>query len=310
MDKKDFNLSQFISSYTREFFLAFSGAILIFTIISICCAPIINGDIIGASFWKDQNCKLKEDIYKSNKKETYEKDMNLCKRQKAIYGLEYSSLIIDLIFGFICTILGFLHYFDVAKPFEKISGLIGLVSGIIEFILTLVYICYSGYIFTNDATKGFDETYKFTLSGGSPGPLLKLNKDGAFAEWDDSKGQYKCIFYREGKVGSNHATYSDLGKKQYNYEKKRHYNPESKYSSCIGDYPLCEGANQYILYSLTGHKSECNYLYLEKAAKGFENKYVFDRWVSTIIFSCFILVCCIGLAIFGFFLFKSNNSGM
>ena len=42
----------------KIFFLAFSGAILIFAIISICCAPIINGDIIGASTWKTKNCKL------------------------------------------------------------------------------------------------------------------------------------------------------------------------------------------------------------------------------------------------------------
>jgi hypothetical protein len=48
-----------------------------------------------------------------------------------MYGLEYSSLIIDVVLGFICTILGLLHYFDVAKPFEKISGIIGLSTGII-----------------------------------------------------------------------------------------------------------------------------------------------------------------------------------
>ena len=294
----------------KTLFLVFSGAILIFAIMSICCAPIINGDIIGANSWKAQNCKLLEDKYKLDKKETSKKEKNKCNRQKAMYGLEYSSLIIDAILSFICTILGLLHYFEIGKPFEKISGLIGLIAGIIEFILTLIYICISGYIFTNDTTGGFDDTYKFTLSGGSSGPLLKLDKDGAFAEWDDSKGQYKCIFYIEDKVGANHATYSELGKKQYNYEKKRHYDIDSKYS-CTGAYSLCEGANQYILNSLVSHTgSDCKYLYLLKTALGVENKYVFDRWVSTIIFSCFIVACCIGLAIFGFLLFKSDSSGI
>ena len=47
----------------KTLFLVFSGAIVIFTIISICSAPIINGDIIGASSWKTLNCKLAEDIY-------------------------------------------------------------------------------------------------------------------------------------------------------------------------------------------------------------------------------------------------------
>jgi len=293
----------------KTFFLVFSGAILIFSIISICCAPIINGDIIGANSWKSQNCKLLEDKYKSDKKETTKKEKNKCNRQKAMYGLEYSSLIIGVILGLFCTFLSFLHYFDIGKPFEKITGLIGLIAGIIEFFLTLIYICYSAYIFTNDTTEGFDDTYRFTLSGGSPGPLLKLNKDGAFAEWDDSKGQYKCIFYKEDKVGANHATYSELGKKQYNYEKKRYYDTDSKYNTCKGRYDFCEGANQYILNSLANHDgSDCKFLYLPLAAKGVENKYVFDRWVSTIIFSCFIAASCIGLAIFGFLLFKDNGS--
>jgi len=44
--------------------------------------------------------------------------------------------------------LGLLHYFDVGKPFQKVTGIIGLVTGIIQFVLTLVYVYYSGYIFT------------------------------------------------------------------------------------------------------------------------------------------------------------------
>ena len=275
----------------KTLFLVFSAAILIFTIISICCAPIINGDIINAGNWKTENCKLKEDEYKLDKTDTKKKAKNLCNRQKAMYGLEYSSLIIDVILGFICTILGLLHYFDIAKPFEKISGIIGLATGIIDFILTLVYICYSGYIFTNDITTGFDNY-----------DVVKLDKEGAFAEWDESKGQYKWIFYKENNPNSIYPTYSDLGKKQYNYEKKRFYDRDTKYTSCL---------EAYSSMSTTSHTgANCKYLYLSSPPNSFKNKYVFDRWVSTIIFSCFILVCCIGLAIFGFLLFKSDSSGL
>ena len=145
----------------KTLFLVFSGAIVIFTIISICSAPIINGDIIGASSWKTLNCKLAEDIYNLIKNDVNKKSKNLCHRKKVMYGLEYSSLIIDVIVGFICAVLGLLHYFDVAKPFEKISGLIGLGSGIVGFILTLTYIYYSGYIFINDSTDGFDSNNSF-----------------------------------------------------------------------------------------------------------------------------------------------------
>jgi hypothetical protein len=295
----------------RTLFLAFSGAILIFAIISICCAPIINGDIIGAGSWKTNNCKLKEDAYKLAKTDDNKRAKNKCNRQKAMYGLEYSSLIIDVVLGFICTILGLLHYFDVAKPFEKISGIIGLSTGIIGFILTLVYICYSGYIFTHDITEGFDDnkiqitilTETFTL------PLLKLDKEGAFAEWDDSKNQYKCIFYKSNKPNSIYAKYNDLGKRQYNYEKKRHYDADDKYNNCketLNSFPC---VNEY--FSSSGHSgNNCKKLYLDTYPSGVDNKYVFDRWVSTIIFSCFIAACCIGLAIFGFLLFKSDGSGL
>ena len=53
--------------------------------------------------------------------------------------------------------------------------------------------------------------------------------------------------------------------------------------------------------------SNCEYLYLSDIANGFGNKYLFDMWVTTIIFTCFICVCAIGLAIFGFLLFNSSN---
>ena len=299
----------------KTLFLVFSGAIVIFTIISICCAPIINGDIINADSWKTNNCKLLEDAYKLDKKNDNKKAKNLCNRQKAMYELEYSSLTIDVILGFICTILSLLHYFDIAKPFEKISALIGFGTGIVGSIITIVYICYSGYILTNDTTDGFDDTYKFFPAGRTsniPGPLIKLDKDGAFAEWDDSAGQYRCMFFKKDEVGSTHATYSELGKKQYNYEKKRNFDKDAKYTNCEGNYyDLCVGANEFILNTVAGKSgSDCKYLYLDRTAQGVENKYVFDRWISTIIFSCLIVVCCIFLAIFGLLLFISNGSGL
>ena len=47
-----------------------------------------------------------------------------------MYRLEYSSFIIDLGFGFIYTQLALLHYFQIGKSYEKITGLIGLIWGI------------------------------------------------------------------------------------------------------------------------------------------------------------------------------------
>ena len=303
----------------KTLFLAFSAAIVIFSIISICCAPIINGVLVESYRWKTENCKIESDKYNNLKKNSgtddqlkdQKKILNQCNRHKAMYGLEYSSLILDVVLGFICVILGLLHYFDVAKPFEKITGIIGLATGVIGFVLTLVYICYSGYIFTNEnAPDSYDDGFYFNGN-----VLLKLNGKGAFAERDGD--DYKCLYYKKDKVNSIFAKYSDLGKKQYNYEKKRHYpgdNDEFNKDDCrisiTSALDGCYNSQQYTRTISYAINSNCKYLYLDLKANGFGNKYLFDRWVTTIIFSCFIIACCIGLAIFGFLLFKSDGSGI
>ena len=293
----------------KTLFLVFSACIVVFSIISICTAPIINGVLIEAGSWRTLNCKYQEDLYKSIKDnknypnrdtalETQKKEKNKCNREKAMYGLEYSALILDITLGFICAVLGLLHYFDVAKPFEKISGIIGLSTGVITFVLTLVYICYSGYIFTKHTAISYD-SWRY----GSK--LLKLDKEGAFAKKDGN--QYKCLYYKNNKDNSGYVKFSDLGKKQYNYEKKRHY-PEdnSKYTGCEDNSNACL-STEYIPAPSSTILNKCDYLYLSTKAEGFGNKYLFDMWVTTIIFTCFICVCAIGLAIFGFLLFNSSN---
>ena len=292
----------------KTLFLVFSACIVVFSIISICTAPIINGVLTEANSWGTKNCKLKGDEYKNIKDnsnapnkdillEEKKKEKNKCNREKAMYGLEYSALILDITLGFICAVLGLLHYFDVAKPFEKISGIIGLSTGVITFVLTLVYICYSGYIFTKQVPS---HSYDNNLSY-----MLKLNKDGAYAEKEGN--QYKCLYYKNNKDNSGYVKFSDLGKKQYNYEKKRHY-PEdnSKYTGCEDNSNVCL-STEYIPAPSSTILNKCDYLYLSTKAEGFGNKYLFDMWVTTIIFTCFICVCAIGLAIFGFLLFNSSN---
>jgi len=296
----------------KTLFLILSGCIVIFSIICICCGPVITGVIPESYEWKTLNCQEKEDAYKEAKKGNDEdiikaakKERNKCNRHKAMYGLEYSSLIVDVICGFVCTILGLLHYFDVAKPFEKVTGIIGLATGIIGFVLTFVYLVYSTYIFTNDP---YDD--------GDGHNIFKRDGDWAFAKKEGS--EFNCIFYKEGDKDSIFAKYSDLGKKQYNYNKKKsnEYSnsqtcfSKSEYSSdstgSSGTDPLsykCVSSDKFT-DSIT-----CETLYIEPDDE-ISNKYLFDKWVTTIIFSCFIIVCDIGLAIFGFLLFKSDGSGI
>jgi len=297
----------------KTLFLILSGCIVIFSIICICCGPIITGVIPTSGTWKTLNCQEKADLVKEYEDQdkddatikSAKKERNKCNREKAMYGLEYSSLIIDVICGFVCTILGLLHYFDVAKPFEKVTGIIGLATGIIGFVLTFVYLVYSTYIFTNDP---YDD-------GSSSSPnIYKRNGDGAFAKFESGKG-YKCLFYKD-KENALLAKYSDLGKKQYNY-KKKYFDPNSDSYKCA----IKDSSTDPITYydpsncdseypsAFNAEVPNCPYLYA-KPYDTITHKYLFDKWVTTIIFSCFIIVCDIGLAIFGFLLFKSDGSGL
>jgi len=58
-----------------------------------------------------------------------------------------------------------------------------------------------------------------------------------------------------------------------------------------------------------GTSKKCEYLWPTNyiAVGGVENKYLFNKWITSIIFSALILVCDIGLAIFGFFLFSGGS---
>ena len=229
-----------------------------------------------------------------------------------MYGLKNSALILDVILGFVCLILGLLHYFDIAKPFEKITGIIGLSTGIIEFILTMIYLGYSSYIFTNGIVTIDTQDQPF---------LFKRNEDWKLAELS-YENNYKCLFYKAGKYSSFFATFSDLGKKQYNYNKEKYQansDSDSEFKNCqvsFNDFTniisisscFIFGYNTGLLPYPSGTKT-CKNLYASYT-DSIENKYVFDRWITTIIFSCFIIVCDIGLAIFGFLLFKSYTPGL
>ena len=270
----------------KKLFLTFSACVFSFTIIFICTALFVNWDIIAASFWRDDICG--------------EKDY-LCYSKKAMYFLEYFTASIDIVFGFICTVLGFLHLFDLKKINSRVIGALGFISACIIFIITTFYLCYSGYIFVNVETKSYDDGYSYDK-------LMKLNEDGAFAEYDYQRNEYKCIFYN-GHQNNFIAKYKDLGKKQYNYQKDKYFNYGYAYSSCIANgYDLCYLPNrEYIPYYEYYMHNGCNYLYLGSIFQGFENKYIYDRWMTTLIISCLIILSTIGMAIFGFLLIKEKN---
>ena len=294
-------------------FFCLACALLFLSIVTICTAPIINHVL---DFDGNQNCQIyadtkdKTDGLTDKQKDLLDRGKNLCNRQKAMYGLEYASFISDLILGFICALLSLLHFFGVGNSFEKFTGIIGLICGIIGFILTLIYIIYSGYIFTHDGKGDYDSD---TLSFNDH--HYKLDKDRKYAEWDDSKSQYKCLYYDKDDITALYIKYQDLGKKQYNYHKDFSFpDDDSEYKNCQLNSPtdssnnpiqigeLCENPQNYYASKYNG----CKNLYYS-GNDNFSNKYLYDRWVTTIIFGCFIIALNLGLAIFGFLLF--NQAG-
>ena len=283
-------------NYTFIFFIcAFS--ILILSAVTICVAPIINGFFLSDDDnWGNANCKLLSDEYnyiKSLKKNPNESDevrqknlderkknINICKRKKAAYGLEYASLTCDVILGGICAILGILHYLEIGIKIEKKSGLIGIITGTIGFILTIIYIIFSAYIFNNDhngVEKRFPNRAILKWNGYQYVPPYDMNK---FDENPDIK----------------YATFSELGQKQYNYDSDlfKSVSKSNYMTSCDNNTNV--GNNCEYLWDTLGMNTDTKYII---------NKYIYDRWITTIILGVLIVICNIGLILFGFLLFKN-----
>ena len=300
------------------FFFILSSALLIISVITICLAPIINAavtikfykvddttsDINIFEKWSTESCQRLNDEYKHKKdiggfngdtngrEETqYKRKINDCKRHKAMFGLEYAALISDVVLGFICMLLGLIHYLEQGKPFETTSGLIGIASGGIATVLTIVYVVYSGIIFNNEYIRDSDSNI--------------LYDNHAYLHWNGNKYVYN---YDEQKLEKDldvkYIKYKDLGKKGYNYDSEIYQmslDTNSEFRNCQTYVSLTTQKP----YGTSGAK-KCEYIWHSSLNESVKAKYLYDRWITSIILSVVICVCGIGLAFFGFLLFKGN----
>lgn len=285
------------------FFFICASAILILSVISICLAPIING-ILGSE-WGTNNCQFLSDDYDYHEKNVYNDKnndehkkaldkmkgkINVCKREKAMHGLEYASLVCDVVVGGFCAIFGLLHYLEVGLSFQKKTGIIGIITGTIGFILTIVYVIFSSYIFNNDLF--YDENND---------PIGKLYSNGATYKYNGY--QYIPNYDIEKALDDDNlrfVKYCELGQKQYNYDSELYKFSEESSSS----YRTCR--------SIVGNSKEqinrCDYIWNTRINEKTEHKYLYDRWITTIILSVFIALFNIGMILFGFFLFSENGT--
>jgi hypothetical protein len=176
------------------------------------------------------------------------------------------------------------------KTYKKKIGLFGFISGIICFILTLIYVCFSGYIFTNDIAYGKIEKDSFIKTNS----IKKLFPNGASYKWNNNK--YITAFESNTDDYSYFIKYKDLGDKIYNYDKElqKRFNPEDPCYLTPGS----SKPNYYI--------ASCKYIFEEQNYNP-SNKYLYDRWIATLILNCFIFLFNFCQSLFGILLFKDGK---
>ena len=269
-------------------FFCCSCVILALTIVNLSIGPAISGKAVDDDddvTWGNLNCAKKKDDYdkaddgslSDADKKGYEVRIDKCERQKAMYNMEYTSFIFDVVIGFVCGLLGLLHIFEVKKDFVANTGLIGLICGIIGFVLTFVYVIFNGLVFTSNYSD-----------------IKKSDENSAYAEYDSTNDEYKCLYFDDsGDILSVYAKYSELNKKQYNYDKDLHKAYEtSLYSSCrnTNNFDDCADEGKISFSSPSsnptytdsnGAPQTCPYLYVNEQ-DDITNQDVFDRFLTVI----------------------------
>ena len=205
-------------------FFCCSCVILVLTIVNLSIGPCISGKFDdGVETWGNANCAELKDEYDElegltkEQEKFYEVQIDKCERTKAMYNMEYTSFIFDIVIGFVCSLLGLLHIFEVKKDFVANTGLVGLICWVVGFVLSFVYVIFNGLVFTNNYTD-----------------IVKTDENGAFMQLTDAAtNKYKCLEYDDsGDIYFIYAKYSELNKKQYNYDKDFHKNYDSIDGNC------------------------------------------------------------------------------
>ena len=307
-------------------FFCCSCCILVLTIVNLSIGPITSGTVkrFFQKDWGNLNCEAAKDKWDEDKDDSTLTDdyvkytskywYDTCQRAKGMHDMEYTAFIFDIVIGFICGLIGLLHIFEVKKDFVSNTGLIGLICGIIGFALTLVYVIFNGLVYTtvyinNDIAR--DAIYK---------------RDGDYAIAEKDGNNFKCLYF-DNAVNSNskYAKISDLGKKQYNYDKdgikdlgdvnslcKDYDNDNDDNANKVAD--KCMTKETLTLaevqgeYGIANKFSNCPMIYMwenEVEDQGIENKDLSDRFLTTLILSLFVCLANIGLALFGFLLFRT-----
>ena len=290
----------------KNFFFV-SCIILVLATINMGVGPIMNKKL-GTS-WGNANCEKLvndyEDYKKSNPnmdeqtKEENEYNINRCKNRKAMYNMEYTSFVFNIVIGFIGVLIGL---YGLQNEIIPKSGTIGMACGFVGLALTIVYVIFNIIVYTSY----YDTQY------------YKVDSDGAFAEREGTR--YKCYYFKEKEdFRSLYAKYSDLIKSQYNYNKElsdSFKNEREKRYGCTvndGSIALC-ALDEYLDIPVTyinenNENAPCSKLYYHDSYNEFDDFSNYDksaRILTTLIVSILIILCYLGFIFSGFILNKES----
>lgn len=280
-------------------FMICSCVILVLAAINLSVGPNINIRVRDWP-WSLWNCEKISDDLAQKKEENapindikaLEIQLSDCRHKKTMHILEEVSFVANLFIGFTCFLSGF---FGLEKELKTKMGIVGMIFGVIGFILTLIYIIYNGIVITNH----YDSK------------INKVDGDSAFAELDGN--QYKCFYFNEkDDTEALIAKYIDLIKSQYNYNKglKDIYkDQDSELRKCEYSPSLCL-ENGYV----DGPKHYFDSIGLKTCLKLYKYKYFDDnsnfekgfRFLASLILSILTLLCLCGLVFCGFLVFKEQ----
>ena len=332
-------------------FLCLATTIVLLSVIVLNLAPVIQR-LIPLKYNYNDACKKLADKYKYEEKlsldelklansdisdsddrkeylDLLKEGKNTCYRDKAMIGLEYAAFNINVVFGATCSVLGLLFYLGAANDKGKVIGIIGLITGVVGFVLTFVYVIEAGIVITSDV---IGKSYT-SLSGTYTNSKLRIDSDGAFLKWDGGKQSYVCIFYDKDNKDSLYRKFSHYGNKYLGYLKEVNNAQEEKKweytnSGCLSlasviDWDECKKLDNNerkigqstILDNNGDEKGKCDKIYLDRNSypsestifQNYARKNQYNQVITAYVFSVFIVIFHICLAIFGFLLF--NDSG-
>ena len=140
------------------------------------------------------------------------KGKKLCTSNKMMHKFKNVSFYANIFFGILCAVLSLLHYYNIARRFERYTGLLGIISGILGIFLTSIFFVYNGILFNND-DFGKDLIYNTINTIATPVDnkikdvvSYKNNKN----EWMKTEKQHYKFYYGENDEDLAYQKYKEL----------------------------------------------------------------------------------------------------